>query len=108
MATDTERRAKLFRNGRSQAVRLPRDFRFEGSEVRIRRQGESVVLEPVPLNDAPVAAVDPVVAESRIAGRPPLKIKDVKAWLRAIDAFRGEPFMPEGRNQPEMPVQDFF
>ena len=29
--------AKLFRNGRSQAVRLPRDFRFEGDRVRVRR-----------------------------------------------------------------------
>jgi len=38
--------AKLFKNGRSQAVRLPRQFRFEGSEVTIRREGESVILEP--------------------------------------------------------------
>jgi antitoxin VapB len=41
--------AKLFRSGRSQAVRLPKEFRFEGDEVRIRRVGESVVLEPVVL-----------------------------------------------------------
>ncbi|MFY9562247.1 MAG: type II toxin-antitoxin system VapB family antitoxin [Terriglobales bacterium] len=33
--------AKLFRNGRSQAVRLPREFRFEGSEVNIRRDPKS-------------------------------------------------------------------
>ncbi len=33
--------AKLFRNGRSQAVRLPRDFRFEGTEVNIRRDPQS-------------------------------------------------------------------
>ena len=39
--------AKLFRNGRSQAVRLPKEFRFEGEEVSIRREGESVVLAPV-------------------------------------------------------------
>ncbi len=39
--------AKLFRNGRSQAVRLPKEFRFEGEEVLIRREGESVILEPV-------------------------------------------------------------
>ena len=38
--------AKLFRNGRSQAVRLPREFRFEGNEVRIRQMGEGVLLEP--------------------------------------------------------------
>jgi antitoxin VapB len=39
--------AKLFRNGRSQAVRLPKEFRFEGDEVRIRKMGESVILEPI-------------------------------------------------------------
>jgi hypothetical protein len=38
--------AKLFRNGRSQAVRLPKDFRFEGDEVSIRREGRRVILEP--------------------------------------------------------------
>lgn len=39
--------AKLFWSGRSQAVRLPKAFRFEGDEVRIRRVGEAVILEPV-------------------------------------------------------------
>ena len=39
-------RAKLFRNGRSQAVRLPKAFRFEGDEVTVRREGEAVILEP--------------------------------------------------------------
>ena len=39
--------AKIFRNGRSQAVRLPKEFRFEGEEVRIRRRGRQVILEPV-------------------------------------------------------------
>jgi virulence-associated protein VagC len=39
--------AKLFKNGRSQAVRLPKEFRFKGSEVRIRKQGEKVILEPM-------------------------------------------------------------
>jgi antitoxin VapB len=39
--------AKLFQNGRSQAVRLPREFRFEGDRVRIRRIGQGVLLEPV-------------------------------------------------------------
>jgi len=40
-------RAKLFDNGGSQAVRLPKEFRFEGKEVRIRKQGRAVILEPV-------------------------------------------------------------
>lgn len=36
--------AKLFMNGRSQAVRLPKEFRFEGDEVYIHREGERVIL----------------------------------------------------------------
>ena len=40
-------RAKLFTNGRSQAVRLPKQFRFQGTEVAIRKEGKAVVLEPV-------------------------------------------------------------
>ena len=39
--------AKLFWTGRSQAVRLPKEFRFEGKEVRISREEGRVVLEPV-------------------------------------------------------------
>ena len=39
--------AKLFRNGDSQAVRLPKEFRFDGEEVLIRRIGDAVVLLPV-------------------------------------------------------------
>jgi antitoxin VapB len=40
------KRAKLFRTGRSQAVRLPKEFRFEGETVLIRRRGSAVILEP--------------------------------------------------------------
>jgi antitoxin VapB len=39
--------AKVFWSGRSQAVRLPKDFRFDADEVRIRRHGRAVILEPV-------------------------------------------------------------
>jgi len=43
-----EERAKLFKSGGSQAVRLPRKFRFAGhGEVRIHREGDRVVLEPI-------------------------------------------------------------
>ena len=38
--------AKLFWTGRSQAVRLPKEYRFEGKEVRIRREGDRIILEP--------------------------------------------------------------
>ena len=40
-------RAKIFWSGRSQAVRLPKDFRVRGDEVRIRRQGSTIILEPI-------------------------------------------------------------
>lgn len=38
--------AKLFRNGDSQAVRLPKEFRFAGKEVYVRRVGDAVILLP--------------------------------------------------------------
>ena len=38
--------AKPFKNGRSQAVRIPKEFRFEGSEVYIENEGDRVVLSP--------------------------------------------------------------
>ena len=40
------RTAKLFKNGESQAVRLPKEFRFEGREVFIKRAGSAIVLFP--------------------------------------------------------------
>ena len=47
MAETKRTRAKLFMNGRSQAVRLPKEFRFEGKEVGIRRVADGVLLEPI-------------------------------------------------------------
>jgi antitoxin VapB len=41
-------RARVFWSGRSQAVRLPKEYRFEVDEVRIRRRGAAVILEPIP------------------------------------------------------------
>lgn len=38
--------AKLFRNGRSQAVRLPKEFKFEGAEVFIKKIGNAILLIP--------------------------------------------------------------
>lgn len=40
-------RAKIFKHGGSQAVRLPKEFRFEVAEVDIRKEGDAVVLRPV-------------------------------------------------------------
>lgn len=58
------RTAKIFLNNRSQAVRLPKDFQFKGTEVFIRHQGDEVVLSPRPpdwsdyLANGTVAPVD--------------------------------------------------
>lgn len=43
---DEVKRAKLFRNGQSQAVRLPKEFRFEGDFVYVKKSGSAVVLLP--------------------------------------------------------------
>ena len=48
--------ARLFTHGGSQAVRLPKAYRFDGKEVAIRREGDSVILEPV--EDAPLTQSD--------------------------------------------------
>jgi antitoxin VapB len=39
--------AKLFKNGNSQAVRLPKEFRMTGDEVYIKKQGEAIILLPM-------------------------------------------------------------
>jgi len=73
------RTAKIFKHGRSQAVRLPKEFRMPGTEVRVRRVGRGVLLEPI---DEPF---------------------DVKAWFCKLDEYLDEPFMGDGRQQPAMP-----
>ena len=42
-----ERHVSLFRNGRSQAIRIPRDFELEGTEAIIRKEGDNLIIEPV-------------------------------------------------------------
>lgn len=72
--------AKLFMHGRSQAVRLPKEFRLPGKEVRVRRVGRGVLLEPMEF--------------------------DVEAWRARLDRYKDVPFMEEGRQQPPMPPDD--
>ena len=66
--------ARLFKAGGSQAVRLPKAFRFAGDRVRIRREGKAVILEPV---------------ESTR--------EETLAWLKSLEI---PDFMPGGRDQP--------
>ena len=74
--------ARVFRNGRSQAVRLPREFRFTGEAVRVRRVPEGVLLEPL--------------------------ATDLDAWFRGLDRLATEPFMKAGRKQPKAPKRSVF
>ena len=64
--------ARLFKNGRSQAVRLPREFRFAGDRVRVRRAGRGVLVEPI--------------------------FTDVSAWFAELDRLATEPFMLKAAN----------
>lgn len=70
---ETKNTAKLFMHGRSQAVRLPKEFRFEGTEVRVSKIGDKVILEPMK--------------------KPPF---DVKAWRAKLDAMGAANFLPQG------------
>ena len=49
-ANVTERHASLFRDGRNQAVRIPREFELEGTEVLMRKEGDRLILTPIRKN----------------------------------------------------------
>ena len=65
--------AKLFENGRSQAVRLPKEYRFNGDEVAINKVGDIVILMP--------------------------KENKWSAFLNSLELFSDD-FMSDGREQP--------
>jgi len=44
---ETERHVRLFKNGRNQAVRIPRDLELPGREALLRREGHRLILEPI-------------------------------------------------------------
>ena len=47
-STVREQHVKLFRNGRNQALRIPREFELPGKEAVLRREGERLIIEPAP------------------------------------------------------------
>ena len=69
--------AKIFMNGRSQAVRLPKAFRFEGSEVRISKQGEKIILEPIKKSKWPDCFWDIFTPDPQFETPAPLPPTDV-------------------------------
>ncbi len=74
--------AKLFRNGRSQAVRLPKEFRFEGESVRVRKVSGGVLLEPM--------------------------IADPAEWLAALKKIDAPALFPRGLRKRKPPIRKFF
>ena len=74
--------AELFQNGSSQAVRLPRGFRFKGDKIRIRREGRSVVLEPI--------------------------LGDPEVWLAELRSIPSDPDFMKERDQPNTPKREIF
>ncbi len=75
--------ARLFKHDGGQAVHLPQEFHMAGTEVRVRRIGRAVLLEPVEQKCADVAAI-----------------------FSEIDRLGGADFLPEGRpEQPAMPTR---
>lgn len=74
-------KAKLFQNGSSQAVRLPKEYRMPGTEVKIYKKGNKVILEPIE-----------------------------HGWDLFFEALREFPedFMEDGRNQPPMQKRQDF
>ena len=44
---ETERHVRLFRNGRNQALRIPREFELEGDEAVLRKEGDRLIVEPI-------------------------------------------------------------
>jgi antitoxin VapB len=47
-AVSQERNVKLFRNGRNQAVRIPREFEMAGEDAVMRKEGNRLIIEPAP------------------------------------------------------------
>ena len=72
--------AKIFQNGRSQAIRLPKAFRLPGTEVKISREGDRIILEPLK--------------------------QSWDDWLLAIEQFSDD-FMAQGREQPAVQEREW-
>jgi antitoxin VapB len=71
---------RIFKHGRSQAVRLPKAFRLAGDRVRVRRVERGILLEPI--------------------------VTDLDAWFAELDRFADVPFMDDGRRQPPTPDEE--
>lgn len=70
------RTAKVFKNNRSQAVRLPKEFQFSTAEVFIRKEGDEVILSPRPEDWSAYLQSGPVASEEFMVGVEDLPAQD--------------------------------
>ena len=77
------RTAKIFMNNRSQAVRLPKEFQFDTTEVFIRKVGDEVVLSPRPEDWSAYLAAGPVASAGFMEGVEDLPVQSLDAALHA-------------------------
>ncbi len=68
--------AKIFQNGRSQAVRIPKPFRFKGNEVKISKEGDKVILEPLERSKWPEGFWDVFLVDKEFRTPEPLPPKN--------------------------------
>jgi antitoxin VapB len=81
-----ERHVKLFRNGRNQAVRIPREFELPGEDAIMRKEGDRLVIEAAPKKQG---------------------LKEVLDWLGTQPPLRPEDHLPEIEKLPAEPVDLF-
>ena len=79
MSRPKPKRAKVFWTGRSQAVRLPKEFRFDSDTVLVRREGDAVVLEPA--DEWPEGYVESFAGAPKDFARPPQDEPDEREKL---------------------------
>ena len=75
-AHETPRKAKIFMNNRSQAVRLPKEFQFNVREVFIRKEGPDVVLSARPFDWSTYLSQEPAASETFMEGIEDLPVQD--------------------------------
>lgn len=66
---------------------MPKEFRFEGDAVSIRRVDEGILLEPI---------------------KKPMTREQVRAFFARLDSYGADPLLPEGRNQGVVAPENFF
>lgn len=76
----SERLVRIFRNGRNQAIRIPREFELEGDEAILRREGDRLVIEPVVRRGllATLASLEPIEEEFADPDEGLLPLDDVR------------------------------